>query len=115
MLDIQALLITTDGDLVPVNLPGTSRDRLTAMYSVLRCNYVDVVRLTTQLDMWIDDEGLYNHPVNPVATLLAQRYGWTYQPYHGPVLLTGGADDNGETIPLNVDKTKALLTSLADL
>ncbi|MFE1230285.1 DUF3846 domain-containing protein [Streptomyces sp. NPDC058745] len=115
MPEIQALLITPEANVVPVDLPSTSRERLTAMYSVLRCSYVDVVRLTTQLDMWLDDEGLYNHPVNEAATMLAARFGWTHQAYHGPVLLTGGADEEGNTLPLDTDKARALLTALADL
>ncbi|TDU67823.1 DUF3846 domain-containing protein [Streptomyces sp. KS 21] len=110
-----ALLITPDAEVIPVDLPADSGDRLTAMYSLMRCDQVDVVALTDQLDMWLDDNGLYTQPVNPIATLLARRFGRTYQDYHGPVLLTGGADEEGETLPLNKDKVLALLTSLADL
>ncbi|GGT54661.1 hypothetical protein GCM10010271_68160 [Streptomyces kurssanovii] len=61
-----------------------------------------------------DDEGLYNHPVNKLATVLAVRFGFTYQDYHGPVLLTGGADAEGDTVPLSKDKLLALLTSLEE-
>ena len=110
-----ALLVTTDGQVVEINLPADSRAQLTVLRAVLRCGLVDVVRLTTRLDMWIDDEGLYNHPVNPAATLLARRYGFTWQPYHGPVLLTGSADDDGETLPLTRDKLLALLAALGDI
>ncbi|MFE6461973.1 DUF3846 domain-containing protein [Streptomyces cinereoruber] len=110
-----ALLITPEGEVTPVSLPADSGDRLTLMYSLMRCDQVDVVALTDRLDMWLDDNGLYTQPVNPIATLLARRFGWTYQTYHGPVLLTGGADEEGETLPLNKDKVLALLTSLADL
>ena len=109
-----ALLITPDGDLLDINLPTTSSERLTVMYSVIRCTTVDVVALTSRMDMWIDDEGIYNHPVNPLATLLARRFGFTWQPYHGPVLITGGADADGDTVPLDRDKLLALLTALND-
>ncbi|MEV6654779.1 DUF3846 domain-containing protein [Streptomyces sp. NPDC051219] len=109
-----ALLITPEADIVPVNLPADSESRLTVMYSVIRCERVDVVGLTSQLDMWLDDEGLYNHPVNKLATVLAVRFGFTYQDYHGPVLLTGGADAEGDTVPLSKDKLLALLTSLEE-
>ncbi|MGP4001572.1 DUF3846 domain-containing protein [Streptomyces sp. 8N706] len=109
-----ALLITPEADIVPVNLPADSDSRLTVMRSVIRCERVDVVGLTSQLDMWLDDEGLYNHPVNKLATVLAFRFGFTYQDYHGPVLLTGGADAEGETVPLSKDKLLALLTSLEE-
>lgn len=110
-----AVLLTPEADIVPITLPVDGRDRLTVMYSVIRCRNVDVVALTSRLDMWVDDEGMYNHPVNPVATFLAARHGFTWQKYHGPVLLTGGADDEGETLPLTVDQVRALLTSLGDI
>ena len=109
-----AVLLTPEADIVPITLPTDTKDRLTVMHSVIRCRHVDVVALTTRLDMWLDDEGLYNHPVNPVATYLAKRHGFTWQQYHGPVLLTGGADGEGETLPLTVDQVRALLTSLPD-
>ncbi|WP_329583785.1 DUF3846 domain-containing protein [Streptomyces sp. NBC_01361] len=109
-----ALLLTPEADIVPVNLPADSDSRLTVMRSVIRCERVDVVGFTTQLDMWIDDEARYNHPVNVLATVLAIRFGFTHQDYHGPVLLTGGADAEGETVPLSKDKILALLASLAD-
>lgn len=110
-----ALLITPEADIVPVNLPADSESRLIVMRSVIRCERVDVVALTTQLDMWMDDEALYSHPVNKLATVLAFRFGFTHQDYHGPVLLTGGADAEGETVPLNKDNVLALLTSLDEL
>ena len=110
-----ALLITPEADIVPVNLPADTDNRLVVMRSVIRCERVDVVALTDQVDMWLDDEGLYNHPVNKLATLLAVRFGFTWQEYHGPVLLTGGADAEGETVPLSKDKVLALLTSLQEL
>jgi hypothetical protein len=109
-----ALLLTEDWQIVEINLPGNEH-QLAVMYAVLRCRAVDVVALTSQLDMWIDDEGLYNHGVNEAATLMARRYGFTWQAYHGPVLLTGGADENGDTVPLTRDKLRALLAALGDV
>ncbi|MFF9870405.1 DUF3846 domain-containing protein [Streptomyces sp. NPDC013953] len=109
-----ALLITPEADIVPLNLPTDAESRLIVMRSVIRCERVDAVGLTSQLDMWLDDEGLYNHPVNKLATVLAFRFGFTYQSYHGPVLLTGGVDAEGETVPLTKDKLLALLSSLTE-
>lgn len=75
------------------------------------CERVDVVALTTRYDMWIDDEGLYNHPVNPAATALARSFGFTFQPYHGPVLITGVVPD-GCTIGLTSEQMAGLLKRL---
>jgi hypothetical protein len=107
-----ALLLTGDGAIAEINLPTTNQ--LTVMQAVLRCDRVDVVALTTRMDMWIDDEGIYNHEINVPATLLARRYGFCYQAYHGPVLLTGGADAEGDTLPLTPERLRALLTALQD-
>jgi len=109
-----AILITPEAGVVPIELPDTADEHGTVYRAVLRCRYFDVVALTSRLDMWIDDEGLYTHPVNPIATALAQRHGFIWQPYHGPVLLTGGADADGNTLPLTEDQARALLASVED-
>lgn len=111
-MDGNALVIQTDGTVTAINLPDTNR--LTAMYTVLRCQLVDVVALTDKLDMWLDDEGVYNHPVNPYATMLARRFGFVFQDYHGPVLLCGVTRD-GDSINLTADQTKASLAQVADI
>ena len=108
-----ALVIHPEGDVVEVNLkPGG--DHLALMREHLGCRLVDVVALTDRLDMWIDDEGLYNHPVNVPATALARRFGFVWQPYHGPVLLCS-VDREGNSIDLDVAQTRALLTRLLDV
>lgn len=110
-----AILITPEADIIPINLPDNPDHRQAVMRAVIRCDRYDLVALTTRLDMWIDDEGIYRHPVNKLASLLAARHGFNHQPYHGPVLLTGGADEDGETVPLNPDMVRALLTSVIDI
>lgn len=64
--------------------------------------------------MWLDDEGLYTQPVNPVATALARHYGFVWQPYHGPVMLCS-VDPEGASIDLDVHQLRALLTRLMDV
>lgn len=110
-----AILITPEADIVPIQLPTEPAERQAVMRAVIRCDLYDLVALTTRLDMWIDEEGLYRHPVNELATALAARHGFNHQPYHGPALLTGGADEDGETLPLNIDMIRALLTSVHDI
>ncbi|MFG3133711.1 DUF3846 domain-containing protein [Streptomyces tendae] len=115
-----ALLLTCNAQLVEIDLPighdsESSAERRAVLRAVLRCDRFDVVALTRQWDMWIDDEGLYNHPVNPAATALARRFGLTHQRYHGPVLLTGGPDAEGSTLPLLRQQLIGLLLTLQDL
>ncbi|NLG22213.1 MAG: DUF3846 domain-containing protein [Actinomycetales bacterium] len=110
---MSALLIAEDGEIAEVDLSAT--DTLRTMYQVIGCSSVDVVRLTTNLDMWIDDEGMItDRPVNVLATLLARHFGRTYQPYCGPALL-GGMTDDGDTINLTDDQIRAVLTRLQDI
>lgn len=105
-----ALVIYPDGDVIEIPLGD---DSLKTMCAAIGCSLVDVVRLTSRIDMWIDDEGLYNHPVNPAATALARHYGFVWQPYHGPVVLTS-VDRDGNTLELTKDQLVALLTRLLD-
>lgn len=111
-----ALLLTPDGSVVEIDLPGDDRDNLTVMYAVLRCREVDAVRVTTGLDMWIDGEFLFNYPDTPniPATAFLNQFGPVATVIQGPVLITGGAGDEGETLPLTRDKLLAVLTKLDD-
>jgi hypothetical protein len=109
---MSALRIGIDGDVTEIELPATGTLAVTA--KACEARLVDVVRLTSQLDMWIDDEGLYNHPVNLVASLLAQRFGRIYQAYHGPVLVTG-FNEAGDTVNLTEDQLVGVLRALQDV
>jgi pimeloyl-ACP methyl ester carboxylesterase len=105
-----ALVVHPDGDLKDICLDAA--DTLDLLYDEIGCRTVDVVALTSTIDMWIDDEGMYTQPVNPIATALAQRYGFTWQPYHGPVVLR--SRNGPETIGLTHAQLHALLTHLDD-
>ena len=108
-----AVVVHTDGTLVDMNLLPDS-DHLALMREQLGCRLVDVVALTDRLDMWLDDEGMYTQPVNEVATALARRHGFVWQPYHGPVLLCS-VDLDGASVDLDAGQLRALLTHLSDL
>jgi uncharacterized protein DUF3846 len=108
-----AFVIHPSGEVVEVNLnPGA--DHLALMREHIGCRYVDVVRLTNTLDMWLDDEGLYTQPVNLPATQLARRHGYVWQDYHGPVLLCG-VNRDGNSIDLTREQVVGLLTHLEDV
>jgi len=108
-----ALVIHPDGTVVEVNL-NAGADHLALMREHLGCRLIDVVALTSQLDMWIDDEGLYTQPVNPVATALAVHHGFTWQVFHGPVLLCG-VNSDGDSVDLDADQMRGLLAQLMDV
>lgn len=108
-----ALVIHPDGTIVEVNL-NAGADHLALMREHLGCRLIDVVALTSQLDMWIDDEGLYTQPVNPVATALAVHHGFTWQAFHGPVLLCG-VNSDGDSVDLDAAQMRGLLAQLMDV
>jgi hypothetical protein len=103
--------ITLDFDAVTV-VEVNPDETLRSMYLHLDCRSVDVVRLAEGLDMWIDDEGLYNSTVNILATGVAREYGLTHQPYFGKALLLSNTS-KGETIGLS-DETIAFQIEMLD-
>ncbi|MFI6900289.1 DUF3846 domain-containing protein [Nonomuraea sp. NPDC050394] len=108
-----AIVLSPTGEVREVSLPATENS-LPVMYREIGCRSVDVVRLTSRLDMWLDDEGIYTQPVNPFATALAQQHGYVHQPYFGNALLCS-VDDEGNSIDLTTDQVRALLTHLLDV
>ena len=116
---IPALVIATDGVMTDIELPPTPVDQLAALYAVIDCDALDVVRLTEHLDMWVDDEGMIiDAPVvNMAATILAHHFGRYSQLYFGTVVLTGAPNTNGDITPLTTalaDHIRGLLTAPSD-
>ena len=111
-LDDAALVIHPDGRVTDVVLGKGADNHLAVMYREIGCQHVDVVALTTTIDMWLDDEGLYTQEHNPIATALAESYGFTSQPYFGPVLL---CSHRGATVVnLSRDQITAIRARLND-
>lgn len=81
-------------------------------YRELRCRTVDVVRLSPDLDMWVDDEGaiMMDPEVNHASTAIAHLHGHDGQPYFGPALFTGGADEAGDSVGLSEAMAEQLET-----
>lgn len=79
-MTVSALVLRPDTDaLEAVEL---KRDRgndthLLSLYSALGCQWVDVIRLTDDIDAWLDDEGRLNGAEpNTLATSLFRAFGW---------------------------------------
>lgn len=95
---VTGLRITVDGSVQKVEIPKNAI--LTGLYAAIGCDAVDVVRWADQLDMWIDDEGLYNSPANPLATKLAHHFQPDIppryrQPYFGIAVFLGIDQNTG--------------------
>ncbi|NKS56268.1 DUF3846 domain-containing protein [Rhodococcus hoagii] len=112
---ITALRLTVDGELTAIDLEQTAgAGCLQALYREIECQGVDVVRLADNIDMWLDDEGLYTADVNPIATAIAKAHGFVWQKYVGNVVFTGGADDEGDTLPLSPAARERIEALVAD-
>ena len=62
-------------------------------------------------DMWLNEEGkLLNFEVNPIATALWEDMYGTTDYICGDVIITGNADDEGETLGLSDEEVSYFLT-----
>jgi hypothetical protein len=100
---VTGLRITVDGSMQKMEMPKNAI--LAGLHAAIGCDAVDAVRLADQLDMWIDDEGLYNSTANPLATKLAHHFQrdipFRYrQPYFGTAVFLGIYQNTGETLSM---------------
>jgi hypothetical protein len=77
---MNALVIDLDGNVRDVEI--ADGDLLRALYRLIGCRTVEVVELSPDITMWLDEEGmLVEFPmINHKATYLAQRFGFVHQP-----------------------------------
>ncbi len=103
MNNIKALRIGVDGDVRQVALQSDGHmGHLHAMYREIDCRTVECIGLTEDLDLWVDEEGKLKSEweVNLGATALLRRRGIP-DLVAGNALLTGGADDEGNTLGIS--------------
>lgn len=102
MSAFRALIISPDGTVADQEWDVNDKSLLPALQEAVD-GLVDVVAFAEDLDMWVNDEGLYTQPLNPIAGFLVSVLGAGrgFQPYwFGTVVFTGGADRDGNTQPL---------------
>jgi hypothetical protein len=107
-LFMKAVTIAVDGTKAVVDFEkGNS-------YELLRSTvegWIECVSLSPTADMWINEEGKVNGlPQNPTATgLWVDLYGYT-DVIMGNVIITGGADGEGETMGLTDEQVDYYLS-----
>lgn len=107
--DFPAVRISVTGDFETIILDQSLL--LQAIYTAIGCRYVEVVQLTDTICLWVDDEGLLNHSdPNLLATLVAAELGSFPQVLRGTVVVTGGADGEGNTLALSEQDLRLLET-----
>lgn len=108
---MKALRINTDGTYEDIEMePG-----LQGYYKAIGCHTMDLVRLESDCDMWVDDEGLLNgSELNILATALRTViHQMAYElPLVGNAVITGGCNDEGDTMPLTQATRDRLICQL---
>lgn len=107
---IMAIIIQTDGSANVVDLD----DDYKAIQAVVGGCFDLVASASGNTSFWVNDEGkLIGLPVNDVATKML----WDLNPAFvgqdylvGTVLVTGGADENGDTLPVGIEGLQAAAT-----
>lgn len=104
---IWGLRIKDDGTIDTVQLiPDQEGVVLRGLYAAIGCELVECVRLTDQLDMWVDEEGYGEF--NRVATAVSHRFQlqlgaakeWL-QPYFGTAVLLGVNQATSQSLDLS--------------
>jgi hypothetical protein len=110
----KALIIRTSGlrEIVEFEV-GNSYDTLkTAVGGWLECVHLPSIGA----DLWLNEEGkLIGLPYSPYGTVLwAKEYGFTDK-IMGDIVITGGADEEGETLGLTEEQLKAVLIEIEEI
>lgn len=107
--EFQAARITVAGGFERITLDRSQL--LQSLYTTIDCRYVEVVQPTETICIWVDEEGLLNRSdPNLLATLVAAELGSFPQVLRGTVVVTGGADGKGDTLPLSEQDLRLLET-----
>lgn len=105
LTNLNALRITVEGEVTTIGLPAEAPRE--GMYYAIGCHRVDVVNLTPELDMWLDDDGCPNGGINALATLIAHSFGCDHQAFYGTVVFTCVGDE-GQTTALSPELAEHL-------
>lgn len=72
------------------------------MYRLIDCEMVECASIDVNTDVWVDEEGLLKN--DGKGSFL---FKGGYQPYKGNGLITGGVDEDGETLPCRMSLEEA--------
>ena len=104
----KAIQITTQGDMVAIDLSVGSLEKLQSAVG----GWVQAIDLSETMSMWCNEEGkMLQLSHNPFGQALWEKsYGRTDY-IVGDIVITGGVDEEGETISL-MDQQIAFITEL---
>ena len=116
----QVIVIKADSETDTVSveqMPSTSPDEYNFLNTAV-AGWIQAVPLAEDLEgitLWVNEEGKMNGlPYNQLATYLWEMsYGFT-DVIVGNAVLTGGTDDEGETLPLTDEQVSKLVKLLTE-
>lgn len=77
---------------------------------------IEHVALDHSLDLWVNEEGkLLSLPINPIATMLWSKYFGNTDIIMGDALITGGTDEEGNTLGLSEEDADSFMAMLDSL
>jgi hypothetical protein len=96
-----AIQIKTTGEVIDLDLTADSLQTLQTAVD----GWVQAIDLDESLTMWLNEEGkLHGLPHNPYAQFAGdKRFGAHTDYLVGDVVFTGGTDDEGETLGLDLN------------
>lgn len=104
------VVINTDGTAVKQEIDGS----LASMQAIVG-GLIQPIDLVEDCTIWVNEEGLLlGLPYNYIATDLTNQW---YQGLSlvGTAFLTGGTDEDGNTLPLREDYADALIETLQEM
>jgi hypothetical protein len=109
---VKALVLTTDNT---VEVEQDTEEFVSyATLSRAVGGMIEAVSLPSGLTLWVNENGKNDGlPVNAYATnLMTREFGATYDILVGNAIITGGADDDGETLGLTDKQVADLVADL---
>jgi len=101
---LSGVRIDGDGSFVAAWVDDTTDSlRQRGMRELIGCARYDVISLPENIDVWVDDEGMYRSEVNDELTAIVARHQ-PITPIYGRGLILGVNPDTGDTLSLTLDQ-----------
>jgi len=107
----KVIRITTDNHIQLAEVEEVDYDLLSSSVNGL----VELVSIDRDVDMWLNEEGkLLNLPTNIIATILWNKVFNNPDIIKGDIIITGGADDMGNSVGLSDESLTNILMAIED-
>lgn len=107
----KVIRITTDNHIQLAEVEEVDYDLLSSSVNGL----VELVSIDRDVDMWLNEEGkLLDLPTNIIATILWNKVFNNPDIIKGDIIITGGADDMGNSVGLSDESLTNILMAIED-